>query len=257
MSEKPTYKQLEQRIEELEKEAAKCRQIEEALRRSERRYRNIYDNAQVGLYRSRLKDGKMVMSNNRMAEMFGYKNIPEFGNLKQFHRTVTVKTRLDPDLLNIAGSHVHIRKVLMNLVSNASEAIDGSGHVAVSTLNRYIDKPLRGYENVRAGEYAVLAVSDDGSGISWDDLDIIMDPGMSGRETYERIIKIHPDQKALIASGFAETDEVKEAQKSGAGGYHRKPLTLEKLGLAVKDVLKKSLIGRAGVCDKNGVSLTG
>ena len=38
---------------------------------------------------------------------------------------------------------------------------------------------------------------------------------MSGRETYERIIKIHPKQKAVIASGFAETDEVKETQKLG------------------------------------------
>ena len=68
---------------------------------------------------------------------------------------------------------------------------------------------------------------------------MIMDPGMSGRETYERIIKMHPHQKAVIASGFAETDEVKEAQKSGAGQYIRKPLTLEKLGLAVKEELKK------------------
>jgi len=73
-------------------------------------------------------------------------------------------------------------------------------------------------------------------------LDMIMDPGISGRETYERIIKIHPNQKAVIASGFAETEEVKEAQKSGAGRYLGKPLTLEKLGLAVKDELKKCSI---------------
>jgi PAS domain S-box-containing protein len=77
MSEKPTYEELQQGVKELEKEAAKCRQIEETLRESERRYRNVYDNAQVGLYRSRLKDGKMVMANNRMAEMFGYKNAEE------------------------------------------------------------------------------------------------------------------------------------------------------------------------------------
>jgi CheY-like chemotaxis protein len=70
-------------------------------------------------------------------------------------------------------------------------------------------------------------------------LDMIMDPGLSGRETYERIIKIHPNQKAIIASGFAETDDVKETQKLGAGKYIRKPLTLEKIGLAIKDELKK------------------
>ena len=86
-------------------------------------------------------------------------------------------------------------------------------------------------------------------------LDMIMDPGMSGRDTYERIIKIHPHQRAIIASGFAETDEVKEAQKLGAGRYLRKPLTLEILGLAVKEELKKSTIGKAGVTGKDGLCL--
>lgn len=70
-------------------------------------------------------------------------------------------------------------------------------------------------------------------------LDMIMDPGINGRETYERIIKIHPKQKAIIVSGFAETDEVKEAQKLGAGQYVKKPLTLEKIGLAIKEELGK------------------
>ena len=70
-------------------------------------------------------------------------------------------------------------------------------------------------------------------------LDMIMDPGINGRETYERIIKIHPNQKAIIISGFAETDEVKGAQKLGAGKYIKKPVTLEKIGLAVKEELEK------------------
>ena len=48
------------------------KKAEEALRESEEKYRNIYNNTQVGLYRSRLSDGKMLMVNNRMAEMFGY-----------------------------------------------------------------------------------------------------------------------------------------------------------------------------------------
>jgi DNA-binding NarL/FixJ family response regulator len=68
---------------------------------------------------------------------------------------------------------------------------------------------------------------------------MIMDPGINGRETYERIIKIHPNQKAIIASGFAETDDVRAAQKMGAGRYIKKPLTLEKIGLAVIEELEK------------------
>jgi PAS domain S-box-containing protein len=292
-----------------------------------------------------------------------YLNSPEFKKLERFHPTVTFNASLDADLLNIDGSSVHIRKVVMNLVSNASEAIEGSGNVTISTMNRYIDRPLRGYDDVKIGEYAVLSVSDVGSGISSDDLerifepfytkkvmgrsgtglglavvwnvmrdhqgyidvksdengttfelyfpitrdeisdkdlsipikdykgngetilvvddvesqreisskmldalgyktiaissgeeaveylkehtadlillDMIMDPGINGLETYERVIKIHPNQKAIIISGFAESDEVKEAQKLGAGRYIKKPVTLEKIGLSVKEELEK------------------
>ena len=105
-----------------------------------------------------------------------YLNSPELKNLKQFHPTVTIKSNLDSNLFNIAGSYVHIRKVVMNLVSNASEAIDGRGNVSLSTANRYVDKPLKGYDDVAKGEYAVLAVSDDGSGISSDGLERIFEP---------------------------------------------------------------------------------
>jgi PAS domain S-box-containing protein len=292
-----------------------------------------------------------------------YVNSPEFKKLKQFYPAVTVKTNLNEDLLNLSGSHVHIRKVVMNLVSNASEAIEDSGIVTISTMNRYVDRPLKGYDDVKTGEYVVLSISDSGSGISADDLerifepfytkkimgrtgtglglavvwntvqdhkgyidvksdengtifelyfpitrdeisgkdlsapikdyqgngetilvvddvesqreisckmldklgyktkalssgeeaieyikdntvdlillDMIMDPGINGRETYERIIKIHPNQKAIIASGFAETDNVKAAQQLGAGKYIKKPVTLGMIGLAVKEELAK------------------
>ena len=292
-----------------------------------------------------------------------YLDSPEFTKLEQFHPTFTVKANLDKDTFNIIGSPVHIRKVVMNLVSNASEAIEGSGNVTISTMNRYVDRPLRGYDDINIGEYAVLTVSDDGSGISSDDLerifepfytkkvmgrsgtglglavvwnviqdhkgyidvrsdekgttfelyfpitrdevsdgglsipiedykgngetilvvddvenqrdisckmletlgyntkavssgeeaveylkentvdlillDMIMDPGINGRETYERVIKIHLKQKAVIVSGFSESDEVKAAQKLGAGRYIKKPFTLEKIGLAVKEELEK------------------
>jgi len=70
-------------------------------------------------------------------------------------------------------------------------------------------------------------------------LDMIMDPGMDGLDTYKKIFKIHPGQKAIIASGFSETKRVKEVQKLGAGAYIRKPLLLKKVGLAVKEELEK------------------
>jgi len=70
-------------------------------------------------------------------------------------------------------------------------------------------------------------------------LDMLMPPGIDGLETYERIISRHPGQKAIIASGFSETNRVKKAQGLGAGAYVKKPYTLEKIGLAVKAELKE------------------
>ena len=293
-----------------------------------------------------------------------YLSSPEFKKLVQFHPTIIIKTELEPDLLNMRGSPVHIRKVIMNLVSNASEAIEGIGNVIISTMNRHVDRPISGYEDVKTGKYAVLSVSDDGLGISSDHLerifepfftkkvmgrsgtglglavvwnivqdhegyidvlsdgkgttfkiyfpitmvelsekdlpismedykgdgekilvvddvesqreitchmlevlgykakavssgeeaveylkehgvdlillDMIMEPGINGRETYKRIIKIRPGQKCIIVSGFAETDEVKKTQRLGAGQYIRKPLTLQKIGMAIKEGLEKS-----------------
>ena len=287
----------------------------------------------------------------------------EHTNLEKMRPSVVFKTELDTELLNITCSPTHIKKSLMNLVTNASEAIGGGGTVTISTTNRYLDEPLKGYEDVRIGEYTVLSVSDDGPGISPEDLerifepfytkkvmgksgtglgltivwntvqdhngyidvrtgergtvfdlyflvtrdeltqaeeevppedyqghgekilvvddeekqreiacwllarlgyvaeavssgeeaieyvkensvdlivlDMVMPKGINGRETYEEIIKIRPGQKAIIASGYAKTKEVDMAQELGAGKYIKKPYTLQKVGLAVKEELEK------------------
>jgi CheY-like chemotaxis protein len=69
-------------------------------------------------------------------------------------------------------------------------------------------------------------------------LDMIMEKGMDGLETYKEILKIHPGQKAVIASGYSETDLVRQAQELGAGAYIKKPYTLELLGIKIKKELK-------------------
>ena len=70
-------------------------------------------------------------------------------------------------------------------------------------------------------------------------LDMIMDPGMDGLDTYKSIIKTNPQQKAIIVSGFSESDRVKTAEGLGAGTYIRKPYIKEKLGLAVRKELDR------------------
>ncbi len=69
-------------------------------------------------------------------------------------------------------------------------------------------------------------------------LDMIMDPGIDGLETYERILEIRPGQKGIIASGFSETDRVKKAERLGIGGYVKKPYVFEQIAAAIKKILK-------------------
>jgi len=70
-------------------------------------------------------------------------------------------------------------------------------------------------------------------------LDMIMEPGIDGLETYRRVLKLRPGQKSIIASGFSETVRVKEAQRLGVGTYIKKPYLLQKIGWAIKAELEK------------------
>lgn len=70
-------------------------------------------------------------------------------------------------------------------------------------------------------------------------LDMILDPGMDGYETYRQICRIRPGQKAIIASGFSETDRVRKTLALGAGKYIKKPYALVTIGQAIKEVLIK------------------
>jgi len=304
---------------------------------------------------------EIVNLNNTISEYF---KSPEYKQLQSFHPKVEIETKLETKLLNISGSSMHLSKTIMNMVSNATEAILDGGKVLVSTENRYIDSPIGRYENIEEGDYVVLKVRDNGSGIAHKDLDrifepfftkkvmgrsgtglgmavvwgtirdhrgyidvqsiegkgttfllyfpvtrkestkgksllstenymgkgetilvvddreeqreiasgmlrklnysvtsvasgeeavdslkdnavdllvldMIMAPGIDGLDTYKQILELHPKQKAIIASGFSETDRVKEIQKLGAKKYVKKPYTMENIGLAVKEELIK------------------
>lgn len=69
-------------------------------------------------------------------------------------------------------------------------------------------------------------------------LDMIMEPGMDGYETYRQILSIRPGQKAIIASGYAENEKVKDTQNLGAVRYIKKPYTLSAIGQLIKAVLQ-------------------
>jgi PAS domain S-box-containing protein len=105
-----------------------------------------------------------------------YLKSPEYGKLREFHPNVNHETDLSADLLNISGSPVHLSKTIMNLISNAAEAMPEGGTISVSTENRYIDTPIRGYDDVKEGNYVTLIVSDAGIGIPLEDREKIFEP---------------------------------------------------------------------------------
>ena len=111
--------------------------------------------------------------------------------------------------------------------------VEDQRKIAAGILNRL------GYsvDSVSSGEEAVEYLKENAADLIV--LDMIMEPGINGLETYERIIKICPNQKAIIASGFSESDEVKSAQKLGAGEYIKKPYSLKRIGVAVRKELMK------------------
>ena len=100
----------------------------------------------------------------------------------------------------------------------------------------FIDSGI-GDVSIESGKEAVALLKEETADLVV--LDMIMPPGIDGLETYKRILELHPMQRAIIASGFSETDRVKEAQQLGAGRYVKKPYTVKKIGLAVKAELRK------------------
>lgn len=68
-------------------------------------------------------------------------------------------------------------------------------------------------------------------------LDMIMENDFDGLDAYREIIANKPGQKAIITSGFSETDRVKKAEKPVVGAYLRKPYTMQKPGKAIREVL--------------------
>jgi len=95
-----------------------------------------------------------------------------------------------------------------------------------------------GYEvsSVASGEEAITFVKD--TPVDLLVIDMLMDPGITGRQTYEQILEMNPGQKAIVASGFSESDDVKATLKLGASGFIKKPYSIDQLGYAVKDALE-------------------
>ena len=70
-------------------------------------------------------------------------------------------------------------------------------------------------------------------------IDMIMEPGFDGLDTYREIIRRHPGQRAIMLTGFSSTDRVTAAQELGAGTLVMKPYTAETIGRALRRELER------------------
>ncbi|MCP4114502.1 MAG: PAS domain S-box protein [Desulfobacteraceae bacterium] len=123
-----------------------------------------------------------VIDINRMVE--NYLDSPEYHRLAALHPNVELVVEPASGPLNVRASYVHMEKSLMNLVINAVEEVSGKlgGRVVISTAVRRLTAPLRGYESVVPGEYNVVTVCDNGSGIKESALGKIFEPFYSKKE---------------------------------------------------------------------------
>ena len=96
---------------------------------------------------------------------------------------IELKTSLFPGSLWIIGNATRISHAIMNLVNNASEAMDGGGWIAISSDRVELkEQDCLGHANARPGEFVRLTVSDSGPGIPGESIHRIFDPFYSTKE---------------------------------------------------------------------------
>ncbi len=99
---------------------------------------------------------------------------------------VTLTQEHDPNLPPICADKRQLEQVIMNLVVNARDAMPGGGTIHVETRLETLDQP---YERDRAvvppGEYIVILVNDQGSGIPAEKLPKIFEPFYTTKKTGE------------------------------------------------------------------------
>ena len=100
----------------------------------------------------------------------------DFEELRQFRPELEVETRLSPALLPVRAARAHLARSLANLVFHTAQTIPGAGRVRILTESRYVEAPLPGYDDVAAGQYAVLSLEDDGPGTAPEDLARLFEP---------------------------------------------------------------------------------
>lgn len=103
-------------------------------------------------------------------------------------RNVELITQIAPNMESVLASPGQIQQVVMNLLTNASEAIgDGHGQITLSAGQNYLSSAELGRSLVGqgavSGEYVYLSVSDTGCGMSQAVLERLFDPFFTTKRT--------------------------------------------------------------------------
>ncbi len=104
---------------------------------------------------------------------------------------------------------------------------------------RYLERA--GYSVIEAGNgmEALELYRNDQETISVIVLDLIM-PQMGGNQCLRELLKINPEAKVIVASGYSSGGSNNESRDLGVKGFVAKPFNMRKLLEIVRDVLDKS-----------------
>ncbi|MFJ1468547.1 CHASE domain-containing protein [Massilia orientalis] len=91
--------------------------------------------------------------------------------------SVAIRLTMPPDLWNVLVDPNQLENVLLNLVINARDAMEGGGNVTIALANVTIDPADQlAYPGIRPGEFVTIAVSDAGSGMPPDVIERAFEP---------------------------------------------------------------------------------
>ncbi|MGK0469962.1 MAG: two-component system cell cycle sensor histidine kinase/response regulator CckA [Candidatus Azotimanducaceae bacterium] len=105
------------------------------------------------------------------------------------HPLVTLNLQLAALMPNILGSDSHFHQLFVNLVKNAFEAfeafeaLDGSGAVTIEPSTEALDHSLKGFEEVPAGHFLNIRISDDGEGLEPENQERIFESFFSNKKS--------------------------------------------------------------------------
>ena len=100
-----------------------------------------------------------------------------------FPKTITIKTRYEPQIWPVVGDPTQLEQVLLNLAINARDAMPDGGALALSCENFTLDEHYASMmPGSKVGSYVLFTVSDTGVGIPRGVIDKIFDPFFTTKE---------------------------------------------------------------------------